>query len=118
MRGAFYAFRDAAMDSDETHVLPKREKTAENVFEFGDRTILQMQNQDFEPVEEYGTMMQAPSRADAPLTTETVAGVETPASEDPLVRLEQKLDLAMRMIAAMQHKLESLDATLARLLMR
>lgn len=101
------------MESDETQVLPKREKTGEAPFEFGDRTILQMRNQDFEIAEEYGTVVLQPGAA---------APEETPAAEtlpdDPIARLEQKLDAALRMINSMQHKLESLDATLARLLMR
>lgn len=106
------------MDSDETHVLPKREKTAETVFEIGDRTIMQMRGQDFEVGEEYGTVVLPPgAKVEANETRETRA-VEAPVSDDPIVRLEQKLDMAMRMISAMQHKLESLDATLARLLMR
>lgn len=102
------------MESDETQVLPKREKTGEAPFEFGDRTILQMRNQDFEIAEEYGTVVLQPGAA-AP--EETLAA-ETSLPDDPIARLEQKLDAALRMINSMQHKLESLDATLARLLMR
>ena len=37
---------------------------------------------------------------------------------DSNARLEEKLDQAMRMIAAMQQRIESLDATLMRVLMR
>ena len=102
------------MDSDETHVLPKREKTAENVFEFGDRTIMQMRGQDFDIGEEYGTMVLPPGAKPAEAEPEP----EQLVSDDPIVRLEQKLDSALRMIASLQHKLESLDTTLARLLMR
>jgi hypothetical protein len=104
------------MESDETQVLPKRENTAEAPFEFGDRTIMQMRGQDFEIGEEYGTVVLPPKPAAEPEPADAPAA--TPIPEDPLARIEQKLDLAMRMIAAMQHKLESLDATLARLLMR
>ena len=38
--------------------------------------------------------------------------------EDPIARLEAKLDAALRAIAAMQQRIESLDATLMRVLMR
>jgi hypothetical protein len=118
MPGAIPALRDTAMDSDETHVLPKREKTAENVFEFGDRTIMQMRGQDFEIGEEYGTVILPPGSNKTEEPAPEAAAAAPAVSDDPMVRLEQKLDAAMRMIAVMQHKLESLDATLARLLTR
>jgi hypothetical protein len=81
--------------------------------------------------DEFGTMMQRPS----PL--QTVAGEPLPplefpaatpaepqavpqasAPEDPLARIEQKLDLALRQLQTLQHRIESLDATIARSLLR
>ena len=58
-----------------------------------------------------------------PFRTESVVEPidETPfpiADEPPAPRLEEKLDAAIRMIAAMQQRLDSLDATLMRVLMR
>src|ERR1043165_7542747 len=92
----------------------------ETVFAFGDRTVLQLRNQPFIPEEEeFGTVI----LESVPFRTESV--IETPVApfpmdepSDPMVRLEQKLDAALRAIALMQQRIESLDATLARVLMR
>jgi hypothetical protein len=141
------------MDSDETKFLPNHrssgddstarpESTDNEPFAFGDSTIFQLRNQDFQPLapendvrnelpfsapDEFGTMVQRP------LSLDTLAAqIETPvpeaaaapaaaalqASDDPLVRLEQKLDLALRQLQLMQQRLESLDATIARSLLR
>ena len=75
-------------------------------FEYGDRTIFNLRAQAFQPDEDFGTMiLPAPSKTDIapPLALLPV--------EDPIARLEAKLDAAMR-------KLDSIDATLARLLSR
>jgi hypothetical protein len=113
-----------AMDADETKFLPnrhsaepaERKKTTEEPFAIGESTIFQMRNQDFGPAEEFGTVMQRPS-----LETQA-AQIEVPivesTTEDPLVRIEQKLDAALRQLHAMQQRLESLDATVARSLLR
>jgi hypothetical protein len=80
----------------------------EDPFAYGDRTMLQLRTATFdvpaEPAveEKFGTVMMP------------VPAVE----DDPVARIEQKLDLALRQIAALQHRLESLDATLARVLNR
>jgi hypothetical protein len=118
------------MDADETKSLPNRpistttaeqparRKTENEPFSFGDSTILQLRNQDFEPADEFGTVVLKPGQA---LDTEP-AGIEAPAaaaqSEDPLVRIEQKLDAALRQLHSLQQRLESLDATIAKVLMR
>ncbi|HVE72870.1 MAG TPA: hypothetical protein VNI54_16000 [Thermoanaerobaculia bacterium] len=83
----------------------------ENVFEYGDRTIFQLRAQSFAIENDYGTMI-------GPVTS-ALPVVETPLStQDPVARLEQKLDLALRRIDALQQKLDSLDVTLARALNR
>lgn len=83
----------------------------EKVFEYGDRTIFQLRAQSFAIENDYGTMI-------GPVTT-TLPAVEAPAlSDDPVARLEQKLDLALRRIDALQQKLDSIDTTLARALNR
>ena len=41
-----------------------------------------------------------------------------PTAVDPIVRLEQKLDHALRLITSLQQQLDSIDATLARALNR
>lgn len=75
------------------------------VFTFGDRTVLQLQSQKFEPLRTVAIPLDA------------VEALEEPA-EDPIVRLEQKIDQALQAIAMLQHKIESLDVTLARVLSR
>lgn len=103
-------------------------------FEFGDRTILALRAQPFAIEKEYGTMILPASRipletTEIPLPavepaveplTEPAAGpaVQTAAELDPIVRLEQKLDAALRLIESLQHQLDSIDATLARALNR
>ncbi|HEX6084587.1 MAG TPA: hypothetical protein VF266_08670 [Thermoanaerobaculia bacterium] len=44
--------------------------------------------------------------------------VEEAAPDASVARLEQKLDQALRMLAVMQQRIDSLDATLMRVLMR
>lgn len=103
--------------------------SSEQVFDYGDRTILQLRSQAFEPEGEFGTMLNlpvAPSEApdaDDPTRTRAIPMPEDAASvaqapEDAITRLEQKLDLALRQIAALQQRLESMDATLMKMLMR
>ena len=95
-------------------------KADENVFDYGDRTMFQLRAQSFAIDEEYGTMMAPPPMPAAsdisPPDAEAAPADVT--AEDPIVRLEQKLDAALRMIAVLQHKVESIDATLARALNR
>ncbi len=92
-------------------------------FEFGERTVFTLRAQPFEIEQEYGTMMQS----SAPIPRETTemplpqlpyveSAPETPV--DPIVRLEQKLDHALRLIQSLQQQLDSIDATLARALNR
>ena len=88
-----------------------------DVFAFGESTILQMRNQPFRVGEDqYGTMMSTPL-PDVPLPGSEPAE-EPSGGEDPLVRLERKLDQALRQIDALQHRLESIDSALARVLNR
>lgn len=82
----------------------------ENLFDYGDRTIFQLRTQSFAIENDYGTMI-GPAPALPAVETAVVA-------EDPMARLEQKLDLALRQIAVLQQKLDSIDATLARALNR
>lgn len=127
-----------AMDADETKFLPnrysaepepERKKTTEEPFAIGESTIFQMRNQDFGPLAprgdvesvEFGTVMQKPSLETqaAQIEVPVIESEPAPAAiEDPLVRIEQKLDLALRQLHAMQQRLESLDATVARSLLR
>jgi hypothetical protein len=84
----------------------------ENLFTYGDRTIFQLRTQSFAIENDYGTMI-------GPAPTPILPVVEPPVvAEDPTARLEQKLDLALRQIALLQQKLDSIDVTLARALNR
>jgi hypothetical protein len=85
---------------DETH----------DVFDYGDRTIFRLRTQDFEIEHDYGTMI-------LPVSALPEAESET-LSEDPIARLEQRLDLVLRHLAALQQRVDSIDATLERLVNR
>jgi hypothetical protein len=91
-------------------------------FEFGDRTLLALRAQPFAIEHEYGTMMLPAGAAVSRETTEIpLPLVETAPMQgeiDPIVRLEQKLDAALRLIQSLQQQLDSIDATLARALNR
>jgi hypothetical protein len=83
-------------------------------FDIGDRTIFQMRNQRFD-VEEYGTIVNVPHRRD-PLVASATEIAPEPAA--PMERIEQKLDAALRALDALQHRVDSLDALLSRVLHR
>lgn len=112
------------MNPDETPP-SKPEDPAEQPFEFGDRTLFTLRAQPFAIEAEYGTMV----LSTAPISRETTempmpaleAAHAEPANElaeDPIVRLEQKLDAALRLIQSLQRQLDSMDAALARALNR
>jgi hypothetical protein len=44
--------------------------------------------------------------------------IDDPAPGDPIARIEEKLDAALRAMAVMQQRIESLDTTLMRVLTR
>ena len=96
---------------DETLVRPPAEETP---FAYGDRTVLQMQSQQFDVREDLGTMMVRPDEAAAAIPRQTVAVPQ----EDPIARLERKLDLALIQLEKLQQRIESIDLTLVRVLSR
>jgi hypothetical protein len=81
----------------------------DNVFPIGDHTIMQMRNQVF-ALDDAGTIVA--SRATLGIPT----AVESEPAADPIARLEQKVDTALRALEAIQRRLDSFDATLARVL--
>ena len=85
-----------------------------DVFEYGDRTMFQLRSQSFAIDDDYGTMI----TPGAVLPVVEAAPAAEPLSDDPIARLEQKLDTALRMLATLQQKIDSLDVTLARALNR
>ena len=104
-------------DADHTMAIHSAEETP---FAYGEGTVMKMQSQSFDIQDELGTMMVRPNAnalasEPAPLLSAESA---VAADEDRLARLERKLDLALRHIEKLQQRLESLDITLARTLMR
>jgi hypothetical protein len=92
-------------------------------FEFGDRTLFTLRAQPFEIENEYGTMILPASSVprettEMPLPPLPIVESASPAEGDPILRLEQKLDHALRLIQSLQQQLDSIDATLARALNR
>ncbi|HET8773806.1 MAG TPA: hypothetical protein VFP80_08450 [Thermoanaerobaculia bacterium] len=87
-------------------------------FEFGDRTLLALRAQPFAIEHEYGTMMLPAGPISRETTEIPLPVVESAPETDPIQRLEQKLDAALRLIQSLQQQLDSIDATLARALNR
>ena len=103
------------MDADSTIPLPPDEHYSKEVFSYGEQTILKMQDQLF-TIDDYGTRV-----GDQMETTTAPAVVVASEAEplaDPLVRIERKLDAALRSLEALQKRIDSLDATVAHLVMR
>ena len=95
---------------DETMVRPSSD---DSPFAYGERTVLQMQSQPFEVSGELGTMLAGSAASPfGPLQTVAIP------PEDPIARLERKLDLALAQIERLQHRIESIDLTLVRVLSR
>jgi hypothetical protein len=86
-------------------------KEGGKVFEIGDRTVGLMRDQVF-AFDQFGTYV-----SPAATTEIDIAGEETPA-DDTLHRVERKIDNAMRAIAALQRRIESIDLVLARVVNR
>ena len=86
-------------------------------FEYGDQTVIQLRAQPFSVEDDFGTVVTMPIDTSAGRTI-AAAPEEVFKEEEPLERLERKLDAAMRQIAALQQQLDSLDLTLARALTR
>ena len=99
------------MSFDETLSLPgTAPQTPEEVFQVGDRTIFQLRKQTFELGEEFGTMVVRPHHAD-----EQPEAVAAPASA---MTLEQKVDTLLNAVAALQRRLDSIDAVIAKIATR
>lgn len=90
-------------------------------FAYGDQTVLQLRAQPFEVQDAFGTVVTMPidTAPRNPLALAPAPALDTVfAEEDPIARLERKVDTAMEQIAKLQQYIESLDATLARVLAR
>jgi hypothetical protein len=113
---------------DLTYVRPAAPSDDESPFAYGEATVLQLRAQPFQVQDELGTVVTmpidtnarmpwAPAPAPAPAPVPPALSFDTVfAEEDPLARMEQKLDQALWMIEKLQQRIESLDMTLARVL--
>jgi hypothetical protein len=88
----------------------------EDPFEYGDRTVLQLRAQPFEVQDAFGTVVTMPIDT-APRNPLAAVPADTVfVEEDPIARLERKLDASLQQIVLLQQRIESLDTTLARVL--
>lgn len=101
------------MIQDADHTIAISHAPADEPFAYGEGTVMKMQSQQFDVQDELGTMMVKATELGASGTPSMVI-----SDEDPLVRMEKKLDLALRQLEKLQQRIESLDLTLARTLMR
>lgn len=87
--------------------------TDDTPFAYGEHTVLQMRSQPFQVQDELGTVVTMPldTNVRAPLAA-------VPSGDDAILRMEAKLDAALRQIEKLQQRIESLDLTLARALSR
>lgn len=81
----------------------------DQVFEVGERTILKMQNQPFLS-EEFGTIATDPGHAAIPVPTATEI--------EPSIDLARKVATLAETVQALQRRLDSIDAVVARLVNR
>ena len=87
-------------------------------FTYGEGTVMQLRSQSFQLPDDFGTMMVAASAPSSPGADIPLPIAAPVAEEDPLVRVELKLDVALRQLERLQQRIESLDLTLARALNR
>jgi hypothetical protein len=87
-------------------------------FAYGEHTVVQLRAQPFEVQDELGTVVTMPIDTTPRNPLAAVPAGPVAVEEDPMTRLERKLDAALRQIAKLQQTIESLDLTLARALSR
>lgn len=98
-------------------------------FAYGEGTVMRLQTQSFDvEADDLGTMMAKPATPMVVAATEIAVAAAAPpleilaataeSEDDPLARMERKLDLALRQIERLQQRIESLDLTLARTILR
>ena len=85
----------------------------DDVFEYGDQTTFRLRDQEF-MVDDLSTVASVPVPELPP--------AETPAAPPPpppdLARIEEKLDAVLQTLEALQRRVESIDAMIARVLTR
>jgi hypothetical protein len=112
-----YVDRIMPANLEQTIVHPRNQESpfaespfADSPFAYGEHTVLQLRSQPFEVQDELGTVVTMPIDTN-PRKTVLI-------EEDTLLRLERKMDEALRHIDKLQQRIESLDMTLARVLSR
>lgn len=86
-------------------------------FEYGDRTLYFLRNQEFDVAEEYGTMIAKAGQSDETLPL-AAAESELVTGPDAERALEQKIDAMLTRMSSIESRLASIDAALARVLAR
>lgn len=104
------------MTPDPNNERPTPEPADDTPFTYGDGTMMLLRSQAFDVQEDFGTVVSGPAHLPSP-------GMDIPLpiaapEEDPLVRMERKLDTALRQIEKLQQRLESIDLALARAVAR
>lgn len=85
----------------------------DNVFDVGDRTIGLLRQQTFELDDDYETLITAPG-----VTAVIEVAKEEIPSEEPLVRLERKLDVVIAAMGELKRRIDSINSVLAGLMRR
>ena len=103
------------MSMDETRTLPEPQRDdGKPVFQYGELTIGVMSEQAF-ALDDFATRA---GGKPLPLPVAVEAEEIVAASSDPLLRIEEKLNIALAAISALQRRVDSIDETLARLISR
>lgn len=94
--------------------------TDDTPFAYGEHTVLQLRSQPFQvPAQPFQVEDELGTVVTMPLDTNVRAPLAAvPSGDDAILRMEAKLDAALRQIEKLQQRIESLDLTLARALSR
>ena len=87
----------------------------DDVFEYGDQTTFRLRDQEF-MVDDLSTVASVPV-PDLP-ATDVPADPPPPPAPTDLARIDQKLDAIVHAIEALQRRVDSIDAMIARVLTR
>lgn len=93
-----------------------RSKDAAEPFEYGDRTLYFLRNQEFNVAQEFGTMIATPGGHDAAIPL--AAGATENVARESERSIEEKIDLMLARMMSIESRLASIDAALARVLNR
>lgn len=94
----------------------------DDVFEYGDQTTFRLRGQEF-MVDDLNTVASVPTPSLPPLELPAEVPSDLPAeapveAKSELARVEEKLDAVLRNLDALQRRVDSIDAMIARVLTR